>query len=39
MPNYKQLAEELYNSLKRVRCFSISNSEIDNVIARYEMYL
>lgn len=36
MTDYKQLAEDLYDALKRVRCFSISDSEMDNVITRYE---
>lgn len=34
--NYKQLAEDLYDALKRVRCFSICNSEIDDVLQKYE---
>lgn len=36
MTNYKQLAEELYDTLKRVRCFSTSNAEMDDVISKYE---
>jgi hypothetical protein len=36
MTDYLQLAEDLYDALKRVRCFSISDSEMDNVITRYE---
>jgi len=36
MTNYKQLAEELYDTLKRVRCFSASNAEIVDAISKYE---
>lgn len=34
--NYKQLAEELYETLKKVRHWGVPNAEIDNVISRYE---
>jgi hypothetical protein len=34
--DYKQLSQELYDALKRVRCFSICNSEMDNLIQKYE---
>ena len=34
--NYKQLAEELYEALKKVRYWGISNTEVDDVISKYE---
>jgi len=34
--NYKQLAENLYDTLKKVRYWGISNTEVDDVIAKYE---
>ena len=34
--DYKQLAEELYEKLKKVRYWGISNTEVDDVIAKYE---
>jgi hypothetical protein len=34
--NYKQLAEELYETLKKVRYWGISNTEVDDVISKYE---
>jgi hypothetical protein len=34
--DYKQLAEELYKTLKKVRYWGISNTEVDDVIAKYE---
>lgn len=35
-PNYKQLAENLYDTLKKVRYWGISNTEVDDVISKYE---
>jgi len=34
--NYKQLAQELCDALKRVRCFSITDSEMDTILQKYE---
>jgi hypothetical protein len=34
--DYKQLAKELYDALKRVRCFSITDSEMDTILQKYE---
>jgi hypothetical protein len=34
--DYKQLAEELYETLKKVRYWGISNTEVDDVISKYE---
>ena len=36
MTNYKQLAEDLYEALKKFRCGFIINPEIDNAIQKYE---
>jgi len=38
MTDYKQLADELYDTLKRIKCFSASTLalEIDNAIQKYE---
>ena len=36
MTNYKQLAEDLYEVLKKFRCGFIINPEIDNAIQKYE---
>jgi hypothetical protein len=33
---YKQLAEDLYEALKKVRYWGISNTEVDDVISKYE---
>jgi hypothetical protein len=34
--DYKQLAEELYETLKRVRYWGISNIVVDEVLQKYE---
>jgi hypothetical protein len=34
--DYKKLAEELYEALKKVRYWGISNTEVDDVISKYE---
>jgi len=34
--HYKQLSEDLYDTLKRIKCFSASTLEIDNAIQKYE---
>ena len=34
--DYKQLAEELYEALKKFRCGFITNPEMDNAILKYE---
>jgi hypothetical protein len=36
MTDYKQLAEELYEALKKFRCGFITNPEMDNAIQKYE---
>jgi hypothetical protein len=38
MTDYKQLSEDLYDTLKRIKCFSASTLalEIDNAIQKYE---
>ena len=36
MTNYKQLAEDLYEALKKFRCGFITNPVIDDVITKYE---
>jgi hypothetical protein len=34
--DYKQLAEDLYEALKKVRYWGISNTEVDDAIHKYE---
>ena len=36
MTDYKELSKELYEALKKIRYWSVTNSEVDTLIAKYE---